>query len=216
MKKIITVAALLAGAVSAYSQGQLAFSDYGGSYQVFFYNVQAANTTPITYGGFTTMETSGNGATYTGGKLSGTGFSIQVLAGAGNGDTLSQLSPYGAISGFYTGGLAGLFTATVSDTMTNTTLDTGVAPGPATIALAAWANTGSSGSALTLAAAQADHYAWGISTLANLTLTTTPTTPPAIPAGVQSFSLGTTPEPSTIALGVIGASAFLMRLRRKQ
>jgi len=25
-----------------------------------------------------------------------------------------------------------------------------------------------------------------------------------------------TPEPSTIALGVIGASAFLMRLRRKQ
>jgi len=25
-----------------------------------------------------------------------------------------------------------------------------------------------------------------------------------------------TPEPSTIALGVVGASAFLMRLRRKQ
>jgi len=34
--------------------------------------------------------------------------------------------------------------------------------------------------------------------------------------GITSFSLTTSvPEPSTIALGVIGASAFLMRLRRK-
>jgi len=33
--------------------------------------------------------------------------------------------------------------------------------------------------------------------------------------GITSFSLTTVPEPSTIALGVIGASAFLMRLRRK-
>jgi hypothetical protein len=34
--------------------------------------------------------------------------------------------------------------------------------------------------------------------------------------GLTSFSLATTvPEPSTIALGIVGASAFLMRLRRK-
>jgi len=34
--------------------------------------------------------------------------------------------------------------------------------------------------------------------------------------GITDFSLATsTPEPSTIALGVVGASAFLMRLRRK-
>jgi hypothetical protein len=32
---------------------------------------------------------------------------------------------------------------------------------------------------------------------------------------MTSFSLAVTPEPSTIALGVIGASAFLLRLRRK-
>jgi hypothetical protein len=35
--------------------------------------------------------------------------------------------------------------------------------------------------------------------------------------GITSFSLATTtPEPSTVALGIMGASAFLMRLRRKQ
>jgi hypothetical protein len=213
MKKIITVAALLAGAASAYSQGTLAFSDYGGSYSTYFYNVQASgNTTPITYNGYTVMETSGNTASYTSGtKLSGTAYSIQVLCGTGNGDTLAQLTPQGSTSGFNTGGFAGLFSATVTDTMASTPA------GPATIALAAWQNTGTSGSALTLAAAQADNYAWGISTLANISLVASPTTPPAIPAGVQSFSLGSaTPEPSTIALGVIGASAFLMRLRRKQ
>jgi hypothetical protein len=47
-----------------------------------------------------------------------------------------------------------------------------------------------------------------------------PTGPPSFSPdlaglGITSFSLTTVPEPSTIALGVIGASAFLMRLRRK-
>lgn len=42
------------------------------------------------------------------------------------------------------------------------------------------------------------------------------TAPDLAGLGITSFSLVTTvPEPSTIALGVIGASAFLMRLRRK-
>jgi hypothetical protein len=43
-----------------------------------------------------------------------------------------------------------------------------------------------------------------------------PATPPDLAGiGITSFSLTTIPEPSTITLGVIGASAFLMRLRRK-
>jgi hypothetical protein len=41
------------------------------------------------------------------------------------------------------------------------------------------------------------------------------TAPDLAGLGITSFSLATIPEPSTIALGVLGASAFLMRLRRK-
>lgn len=178
MKKTLTAMALLAGAVSVYSQGQLTFSDYGGSYSIYIYGVQAGASTPVTYNGYTVNEIQGNtsadsspGSTLypSGGKLSGSGFTVQVLAAQGSGDALSALTPQGVTSPFYTGGFAGLFTATVSDTLN------GVAAGPATMALAAWANTGVDGAAATLAAAQADGYAWGISPLANITLTSAPT-----------------------------------------
>jgi hypothetical protein len=45
-----------------------------------------------------------------------------------------------------------------------------------------------------------------------------PTSSPTSIAGIglTSFSLRAVPEPNTVALGVFGASIFLMRLRRKQ
>jgi len=39
-------------------------------------------------------------------------------------------------------------------------------------------------------------------------------TPPASLIGLQSFTIAVVPEPSTIALGVIGAAALLLRRRR--
>jgi len=87
--------------------------------------------------------------------------------------------------------------------------------------LAAWANTGALGAANSYAAALADGYAAGLSSVSTGKTTLGGfASPPMVPGtlsgiGLTDFSLATTPEPSTIALGVIGASAFLMRLRRK-
>ena len=99
----------------------------------------------------------------------------------------------------------------------------GGSTGTASVQLAAWFNAG--GTITSYAAALAAGDPNGLSPSANLTglggapnSTTIPATPvdlPSGPVGLQSFSLTTFPEPSTIALGVIGASAFLMRLRRK-
>jgi hypothetical protein len=93
------------------------------------------------------------------------------------------------------------------------------APGTVvTVGIAVWYNGGGT---LTLAQAEAisgDPY--GFSPTGNVTLGGGSLPVPDLPGGpgeIQSFSMVTpTPEPSTIALGVMGASAFLIRLRRKQ
>jgi hypothetical protein len=223
MKKSLTVVALLAGAVSVYSQGTFTLNDYAApAFQIGIFNTQTTASTPVTYNGVTVMEIRGNpsgthfGQEANGGTtvyssyagLSGTGWDAEVLVGAGNNDSVSSLTETGVIENFYTGGLAGLF-------MGNQVVAASGVAGAATVAVAAWANTGTAGAANSLAQAITDGYAWGISAPGNLTLATGAASPPLLPSTVTSFSLGTVPEPSTIALGVIGASAFLMRLRRK-
>jgi len=229
MKKTMIVAALLAGAVSVYSQGQLEFNDYGttsGWGIVIFGQQSVANSTvPVTFNGITVNEEQGNptlaaypqegplapGTTVyaSANPLAGSGYDVQALVAAGSSQPLSALALTGPVeTGFYTGGDAGLWLASIGET-------TGVPAGPATVAIAAWVNNGVNGAATTLGQAQADGYAWGISALGNVTLAPAPNIPVEFPAAVTSFSLGVVPEPSTIALGVIGASAFLLRLRRK-
>jgi len=96
----------------------------------------------------------------------------------------------------------------------------------ANIAVAAWYNGG--GVYTTLAQAQAANVPWGVSPVAILTGLgepasvntadvghTTPLSQPTEPYGISSFSLTSTPEPSTIALGVMGVGAFLARRRKK-
>jgi hypothetical protein len=96
----------------------------------------------------------------------------------------------------------------------------------ANVAVAAWYNMG--GTITSLAAAQAAGVPNGESTVvlvsglgepasvetASAGHTAQPTTPTE-PYGLQSFSLAATPEPSTIAMGVMGACAFLARRRKK-
>jgi hypothetical protein len=114
------------------------------------------------------------------------------------------------------------YASTYNDAV-NGTLDT-----KATIALACWYNAG--GTITSLGDAQLAKVPWGESpafSLRNLGLPSSietayngvPTagTLPANMTGLQSFSLigQAVPEPSTIALGVMGACAFLARRRKK-
>jgi len=229
MKKTVTLITVLAGAVSGYSQGIVSFSDYNGAQQQQVFNTQAnpvtgATLTSVTFGGYTVNEYVGStanaaelpsgSAVFAGAGLSGTQFDAQLLAAAGTGLPISSLVAQGSILHFYTtAALLGFVKGTAAVTLTSGAV-------PTTIAFAAWTvnSAGVAGAATTLAMAQADEqagdagYAWGVST----TQTVTPNTslPLALTGGMEGFSLGTVPEPSTIALGVMGASALLFRRRK--
>jgi len=154
-----------------------------------------------------------------GGSASGTGLgngnnvSVELYGFTGAGDALSSLQPLSQYSG-HAGTKAGAIGLFIPNAIVGG--DTGIpnsSGGTATVALAAWFNGG--GAYTSLAAAQAAGQAWGESAATTVTglggTGSPPATPPAI--GVPSFSLTSTPEPSTIALGVMGASAFLLRRR---
>jgi hypothetical protein len=231
MKKTLTVMALLGGTVAGYSQGEILFQDGGPTstgFKQVIYTQNAANTeVSVSYGGYTVLEQQGStsatpeaptGTTVYGGTLlTGTGFTAELLGANGFNDSLGNLTPLlttggaPAVLNFFTGGAA-------SGTTTGSTgAVTGAAGGPETIAMAAWNNEG--GTITSLAAAQAAGDPWGISALANITSISAPSTPAAMSTASDlnlSFSLGTAsiPEPSTIALGVMGVSALLFRRRK--
>jgi hypothetical protein len=240
MKKTLIVTAILVGAVSAYSQGTVAFQMVNGSVfgqQIF--NVSTANNTTVTYDGVTVLEEQGSdsggavapgskenptgSSVYSGAGLTGSGFSAQMLGAAGAGDALSTLLPLTSSTGtgilnFYTAtAFVGFVSGSQTDPIPNTSSTVNT---PSTIAIAAWVNSGGLGAATSLATAIADGYDWGISELE--TINAAGGSPPPTPTGLQAgepdnltFSLGVPiPEPSTIALGVMGVSALLFRRRK--
>jgi hypothetical protein len=146
-------------------------------------------------------------------------YTVQLYAAPGFNNALALLSP---VSQYVTtlttsGTVGGTFPAVIpgSDPGIPNALN-----GGATIALYAWYNgTGATATGLTLAQAIANGDPWGVSPLDNLGALGGSGTPPNLATapdmlGLQSFSLIGTPEPSTIALGVIGASTFLFRRRK--
>lgn len=238
MKKSLPIlVTLLAGAVGAYAQGSIEFDDYAphvpnDGFQITVWEPQGTGLTQVFGNG--PSDVPAGSTTYTGagigggnvgsgpaGYANGNNYSIALYYAPGASQPSSSLTPLaGAVSTFDTSGGAtaangfpgswdaggGVFVAVPN-----------IAYGSAgTFQLNAWYNGGG-----TLTWAQAsvpgsgDPY--GSSVAANITLSG----PPGVPSTlnpITSFSLLTnaSPEPSTIALGVIGASAFLMRLRRKQ
>jgi hypothetical protein len=224
MKKTLTAIALLAGTAVGYSQGNVYFYMYntenGSTLKQAIYGAQAGNTV-VTYGNYTVSEQQGSSAlthetpagttAYTAAPIVGQTpqyYVAQMLAAPGSGDALSSLVPVGTTLPFFTTASASGFTKGFETVAIGGTSPT------ATVAVAAWYE-GSSGQYTTLAEAQAAGEPWGISDLANDTLATGINTPTGMPQGITSFSLGVaTPEPSTIALGVMGASALLFRRRK--
>jgi hypothetical protein len=177
----------------------------------------------------------GGSAVYTGGAIGNTAAGNATLAGAYNYNNGSDYSvelyaapglnaPASALQPV-TQYLSTLRTSgTVGGEFKNVTLATdpgitGTSGGSATIALVAWYNGG--GTYSSYSAALTAGVPTGVSALDNIAAlggTGSPAAPTPDLLGLQSFSLVVpvpVPEPSTVALGVIGASTLLFRRRKK-
>jgi len=187
--------------------------------------------TSVTQTGTAATITTGGSTVYTGGAIgntlagfatpagsfnynNGNDYTVELYAAPGNNVALSALS---AVSQYVSTMVTSSTTGGTWKTITVSS-DPGIPNTPsglATVALYAWYN---GGTGLTLAQAQAANDPWGASPTDNLGSLGGVGGPPAATTGdligLESFSLVTTPEPSTIALGVIGASAFLFRRRK--
>jgi hypothetical protein len=237
MKKTLTAMTLLAGAVSVYSQGAISMNDYNGGgagfeIQVFPAQPLIASTVDvsgaITNGGVYKEEMGQPVNTYlphpgltvyvTGTKSSiGPGYDVGLLAlDGGNATTYGQLSlvPSSIVTTWWnsassvTGGNYGVWNSSATATVPGSA-------STASVAIAAWQATGPAGAAATLAQAQADGYGWGVSSIQTASLAVGTGSPGFLPTTITSFSLAqSVPEPSTVALGVIGASTLLFRRRK--
>jgi hypothetical protein len=226
MQKSLTVITLLAGAVGVYAQGQIHFDDYvnvtGDAFEITVWSPDV-NTPGTQFFGNGPNDAPAGTQTYTGtpigGGATGSGpsgwgngnnYSIALYAAAGASAPVASLTAVpGAQTTFSTAGYAGTWDSAGGVVVTVPQVPVG---GTGTFQLQAWYNGGGT---LTYAQAAAAGDAYGSSIAANITLGSA-TAPPVSLNPITSFSLASVPEPSTIALGVIGASAFLMRLRRKQ
>jgi hypothetical protein len=230
MKKSITgVVALLAGAFAVHSQGTVSFGNYtalNNPGQSYIY--VSLGTTKL--GGQSTGPAATT-ANYASEVADGDDWSVALYGAAGSGVPASGLSPLNTL---LTGGVplvANIADGTASDSLVGTWYSgaSGVIPNTpngdgsaATVQVYAWYNDG--GVLTSYSAAQAAGVPTGFSLTGNVTTGgpqsgLPPAFPAALPNGLGNITLSSTsviPEPSTIALGVMGASAFLMRLRKKQ
>jgi hypothetical protein len=214
MKKTLTGAlTLLAGASAVYGQGAVSLANYGATINTYIYvGFKATPTsTPILLGGSSTATpTLQNYASETG---NGSTWTVALYGAIGAGVPMANLLPLaGETATFELGAKPdsdpGTWVSSAVYTFPSTTSPTTV-----TLQLYAWYNDG--GAITSYAQAVADGLPAGFSAVENQALNFPPATPATIPE-FGNFNVTTTPEPSTIALGVIGASTFLMRLRRKQ
>ena len=184
MKKALLTLAIALAAIAAQAQGTINFQTRIGSIDAKVF--QADGTT----------------------ALAGTGYSIQLFAGPAGAAESALVAVGSPIVGFRTGGAAGY------PSVTSTTVTVpGVAPGQrATFQVRAWDNAGGT------------ITSWEAASLKGASTVFSPTAglggpdplggPPIVTpdlVGLTSFSI---PEPSTIALGVLGAAALLLRRRQ--
>jgi hypothetical protein len=248
----MTLIALMAGAVGAYAQGTIVWSDYVSGFTIDVWSPQVATPTAVTRGDSSTDAPTGT-TVYTGVPLGGASTGTGAT-GYGNGNNytialyastsasaavaltaadLVASSPFEAQGGTgaanvikspafgggagYAGAWSLNFGNAISTALPGTA--TGSA-GSAQVQLAAWYNAG--GTITSYAAAVAAGDPAGSSSVGIVNglgganaVGPSSTSPSLAGLGITSFSLATVPEPSTITLGLMGASALVMRLRRK-
>lgn len=212
MKTTLILAASLFVTVGAFGQGTIIFVNNFGGGKAPFYDVDPASPT-VSKTGNTPLGVPVGTQVYGGALLSGTGFTAELWGHAGTGQAESALTALGQTT-FRTGTAAG-FLNSVTLTVPGAAL--GGSPAAATFQVRAWNNQG--GTLTTWAAVLAKpNVGQGKSPLVEVTQlggTGTPPGPDPNLVGLQSFSLAAVPEPSSIALGVIGLGTLMFLRRRK-
>jgi hypothetical protein len=212
MKKTITGAlTLLAGASAVYAQGSISIANYGALNPYLYVSYKATGTDL----GGTAVGPSPTLSNYALEVANGNDWSVQLYAAPGlNATTLSPV-PGTLLTLGTTLAEAGTWAVGGTAAIVNLPGTTGGAAGTATLQIYAWYNEG--GAITSYPAALADGVPTGFSAVANITSLgggSPPATAPGLPESLGNIAVSV-PEPSTIALGVMGASALLMRLRRK-
>jgi len=151
--------------------------------------------------------------------LSGTGFYAQLYAADGNNVASASLTAKGNPVNFRAGSFVGYVQVSGSSQPNNLAVNTSVlvtsqdtsvigSQTPITLQMRAWSSAFSSYSVAVSSGGK-----FGQSTTFNSTIIGG-STPPDL-TGLTSFSLQQSPEPTTIALGLMGAASLLIVRRRK-
>jgi hypothetical protein len=213
-KSIIGGMSLLAGAFVAHGQGAVSLGNYGDLTPYIYVAFKATpSSTAIDLGGNGTgapAPTLSNYALETG---NGADWTVALYGTLGSSQPTGSLSLIPGMSTTFETGTGTDSTAGTWFSEINGSFSSAPNGTIATVQLFAWYNDG--GTITSYATAMADGVPAGYSAPGNVSLGAPPGPPASIPA-LGNFNVTTTPEPSTIALGVIGASTFLLRLRRKQ
>lgn len=191
--------AVMLTSAAAFAQGTVVFNNRVGTTVDFKIGMSAPGTT--------TPHTS---------LLEGTGFSAQIWAGL----TASALAPAAPVTPFRTGAAAG-YVVGVTSTLTGVPGD---APS-AFVQIRAWDNRGGTVNSWADAIAQDPGQlliARGMSDVRTVNnIGGTFNTPPNLTAfhlgatAAPLFNISVVPEPSTIALALLGGAALLFRFRKK-
>jgi hypothetical protein len=201
------ILALLAGAYAVHAQGTVSFANY----LVLATYIYVGFAGPSSLLGGAASGPQPTLYNYRAEISNGYDWTVQLYGAVGENLPSSSLSPLaGATAHFATGAPIDSTAGTWFSTFFYEFPD---APNGtvATVQLYAWYNDG--GTITSVAQAFADGVPVGSSSTGNVTLGAPPVAPAILPE-LGNFNMFI-PEPSTLELGVMGASAFLMRLRRK-
>lgn len=193
MKKLLVTLACVAFSVSSYAQGFVNFNTG--------YSTVKATVTDLT----------------TGQLASGTAYFAQLYAADGANAAESSLTAKGSPVNFKTGTTSG-YVQTSGTTSLGTAVSSSVqvsaTAGIVTVEVRAWGAL-LGGNAVTSYedAVAANGGVFGHSNAINVQSAGALSSPPYL-VGLQSFTVNGVPEPTTIALGVMGAAALLFRRRK--
>jgi len=238
MKKTILATSILAVALGVHAQGTILFQDSksASTLEIKIYAPQTDVPSVETTGNSTSDYPAGS-TVYSGGLIGGTSsgvgpyfytdgsdYTAELYAAPGDNSTATLTPVTQYTSTFYTAPstAAGYFKAVTPVNDPGIPNTPSATQGSATAQLAVWYNGGGTYSTYALAVAAGvpagESPAFNIDGLGgyNDNGTITPDTSPLM-TNMKSFSLAIipVPEPSTIALGVIGATSFLFRRRNK-